>query len=98
MFSDMHAYYQWANFYGDLADLDKVDWGLLQARDFKRDPEDPAKFERYQAEALVHQHLAIDGLLGVVCYTDDTRLDIEREIRARNLTLPAYARAGWHFQ
>jgi hypothetical protein len=32
---------------------DWVDWPLLQKRDFKRDPDDPAKLERYQAEALV---------------------------------------------
>jgi hypothetical protein len=53
LFTDSHAYYQWANYYNNLNDLDKIDWPLLQSRDFKRDPEDPAKFERYQAEALI---------------------------------------------
>lgn len=70
LFTDCHAYYQWADFYADLADLDKIDWTLLQALDFKRDPEDPAKFERYQAEALIHHHLPVSGLLGIVCYTE----------------------------
>ena len=56
IFTDSHAYYSWTNFYTDLKDLDKIDWKILQARDFKRDPNDPAKFERYQAEALVHRH------------------------------------------
>ena len=36
LFTDSHAYYQWADFYADPADLDKIDWPLLQARDFKR--------------------------------------------------------------
>lgn len=97
LFTDSHAYYRWANFYSDLADLDKIDWPLLQARDFRRDPEDPAKFERYQAEALVHGHLPINGLLGVVCYTDRLKQAIEQQIQVRKLKLPVYARSGWYF-
>ena len=97
LFTDSHAYYQWADFYADLADLDKIDWPLLQRRDFKRDPEDPAKFERYQAEALIHQHLPVGGLLGIVCYTEALKQRIEQEVQARNLNLPVYARTGWYF-
>jgi hypothetical protein len=98
LFTESHAYYQWANYYADLADLDKIDWPLLQRRDFKRDPEDPAKFERYQAEALIHQHLPTAGLLGIVCYTELLRQRIERETQARNLDLPVYVRTGWYFR
>ena len=97
LFTDSHAYYQWADFYDDLADLDKIDWPLLQRRDFKRDPEDPAKFERYQAEALIHRYLPVGGLLGIVCYTEALKQRIEQEIQARNLYLPVYARTGWYF-
>lgn len=97
LFTDSHAYYQWANFYSDLADLDKIDWRLLQARDFKRDEDDLAKFERYQAEALVFQHLPISGILGIVCYTEQLKLKIEHQIRSRDLNIPVYARTGWYF-
>lgn len=97
LFTDSHAYYQWANFYDDLTHLDKVDWPLLQRRDFKRDPDDPAKFERYQAEALIHQHLPVEGLLGVVCYTDALKKVIEKTIKTRGLSLPVYARPAWYF-
>lgn len=97
LFTDSHAYYQWADYYSNLADLDKIDWPLLQRRDFKRDPEDPAKFERYQAEALIHQHLPVGGLLGIVCYTEPLKQRIEQEIQAHNLSLPVYARTGWYF-
>jgi hypothetical protein len=97
LFTDCHAYYQWATFYSSLSDLDKIDWPLLQRRDFKRDPDDPVKFERYQAEALVYQHLPVPGLLGIVCYTDALQKNIEQEILARNLTLPVFARTGWYF-
>lgn len=97
LFTDSHAYYQWANFYSNLADLDKIDWPLLQRRDFKRDPEDPARFERYQAETLIHRHLPMEGILGIVCYTEALKQGIERELQTRNLKQPVYARTGWYF-
>ena len=53
---------------------------MLQRRDFRRDPDNPIKFERYQAEALVHRHRPVDGLKGVVCYTDDMKQRIERQL------------------
>ena len=67
VFSNMHAYYQWTNFYNNLNDLNNIDWPLLQNRDFKRDQNDPLKFERYQAEALIHQHCPPTALQGVLC-------------------------------
>ncbi len=97
VFTDSHAYYQWADYYSSLDDLDKIDWSLLQRRDFRRDPEDPAKFERYQAEALIHQRLPVVGLLGIVCYTEALKHRIEQGVQARSLNLPVYARPGWYF-
>jgi len=77
--------------------LGKIDWPLLQTRDFQRDPDDPAKFERYQAEALIHRHLPVNGLLGIVCYTENLKQAIAQQIQMRNLTLPVHARPKWYF-
>ena len=96
-FTDSHAYYQWANYYSSLDRLDKIDWPILQARDFKRDPDDPAKFERCQAEALVHQHMPVSALLGVVCYIPALKQNIEQQVAARGLKLAVHARPGWYF-
>ncbi|MFZ6750286.1 type II toxin-antitoxin system toxin DNA ADP-ribosyl transferase DarT [Undibacterium sp. Ren11W] len=97
VFTDAHAYTDWTDYYSELSDLQTIDWGLLQRRDFKRDDEDPRKMERYQAEALVHQHLPILGLLGIVCYTEALQQNIEQQVQARGLTLPVHARPGWYF-
>ncbi|WP_153099072.1 type II toxin-antitoxin system toxin DNA ADP-ribosyl transferase DarT [Paraburkholderia hayleyella] len=97
LFTDSHAYYEWANYYSGLSDLDKIDWPTLQARDFRRDPDDPAKFERYQAEALIHRHLPVSGLRGVVCYTNEVRQRIENDLLARRLELPVHVRQNWYF-
>lgn len=97
LFTDMHAYYRWATFYNDLAHLDKVDWKLLQARDFKRDENDPAKFERYQAEALIHRHCPVSGLIGIVCYSETGKMQAQAQVAAQGLNLQVHARPGWYF-
>lgn len=98
LFTDCHAYGGLANFYADLAQLDRIDWPLLQRRDFKRDPEDPGKLERYQAEALVYQRLPIAALLGIVCYTDTVRAEIESTMRGLGVALPVHTRPNWYFR
>lgn len=97
LFTDCHAYSGLANFYDDLARLDRIDWPLLQRRDFKRDPEDPGKLERYQAEALVHQQVPLAALLGIVCYTDAVRADIESKMHGLGVALPVHTRPNWYF-
>jgi hypothetical protein len=97
LFTDSHAYYKWASFHSDLSSLDQIDWTLLQRRDFKRDPDDPGKFERYQAEALVHRHLPVEALVGVVCYADGVKLSIDRYLEGRDLKLSVIVKPGWYF-
>jgi len=97
VFTDSHAYYNWANFYTNLDDLALIDWKIIQSRDFRRDPDDPGKFERYQAEALIYQHLPLKMLHGMVCYTDTMKLQLEGWLTQRNLAIPVHTREGWYF-
>lgn len=97
VYTDMHAYYQWASYYSDLSDLDKLDWPILQNRDFARDLNDPAKFERYQAEALVKTHCPIEALLGIACFNNQVELELKQQIAQRNLNLNVFVRSGWYF-
>jgi len=97
LFTDSHAYYRWATYYDDLSHLGKVDWNLLQARDFKRDPDDPAKFERYQAEVLIHRHCPVSGLIGIICYSEAVKMRVDAQVQARGLNLPVFSRPGWYF-
>lgn len=97
VFTDMHAYYQWASFYHDLAELEKIDWTILQARDFSRDMDDPAKFERYQAEALVHRHCPVEALLGIFCYDSTVEHQLNSWLQQRNMNLDVFVRPGWYF-
>lgn len=97
MFTNGHALPEWVDYFRDLANLPAIDWSILQRRDFSRDPEDPRKMERYQAEALVHQHLPVAALIGVVCFTEQIKLQLEEQVQARGLSLKILAKRGWYF-
>lgn len=97
VFSDRHAYLQAARFYDDPARLDVIDWDLLQRRDFKRDAEDPGKFERYEAEALVRDHVPIEALLGLACYDSATRATLQAQMESAEVEMKVIVKPSWYF-
>jgi len=97
VFSDRHAYLSSANFYSGLENLHHLDWGILQQRDFKRDPDDPGKIERYQAEALVHRQAPVEALIGLVCYTDAVSISLKNMVDSRHLQLQVTKQTSWYF-
>ncbi len=97
LFTDRHAYLATAQFLSDLARLDQIDWPRLQQRDFKADPEDPSKKERYQAEALVHKHVPVDALSGFVCYNDDAAAAINKALAERKMASKVVKKPDWYF-
>jgi hypothetical protein len=98
VFTNQHAYPAAAEYFNDLADLGRIDWPLLQARDFRHDPDDPGKKERYQAEALVWRHVPIEALLGVCCYNEEVRAQVQSSIDERTLKVQARVQPNWYFE
>jgi hypothetical protein len=78
--------------------LDEIDWPLLQARNFRRNPDDPEQIERYQAEALVYRHMPISSLISIICYTQAVKIDLDARIQAQGLRLDVRVMQHWYFQ
>lgn len=98
VFTDRHAKLQTAMFFDDDSKLpDAVDFDLLQQRDFKRDPERPDKVERYQAEALAHQHVPVAAILGLGCYTSTIKDQLETTCLDLGATVKVVHRTEWYF-
>jgi hypothetical protein len=97
VFADRHAYLKTAEFFDDLSDLTRIDWKLLQSRDFKRDPNDPGKLERYQAEALISGKVPIDALRSVSCYSNTQVGAIEEAVESAGVELAVQVKPGWFF-
>jgi hypothetical protein len=97
LFTDQHAYPLMATYFSDLASLKEIDWPILQSRNFKHDPDDPAKKERYQAEALIWKHVPVATLQGICCYTTAVEQDLRTEVERRGLALKVAAQRNWYF-
>lgn len=97
LFTDRHALLVAAQFFNNVSQLDKIDWAILQARDFKRDADDLSKVERYQAEALVHRHLPVEALLGVGCYDGAIAAELNEHLAKRKVAMQVAIRPGWYF-
>jgi hypothetical protein len=97
VFTNQHAYPLIAEYFTDLTQLDRIDWPLLQSRNFKHDPDDPGKKERYQAEALISKHVPLEALKGVCCYSRTIEHELKTEIDRRGLVFRAHVQPQWYF-
>ena len=97
LFTNGHAYLQTSQFYTDLARLEDIDWAILRASDFKRDNDDLGKFDRYQAEALVHHHVPVGALLGIASCNGAEAAATQDRVGEAGVDLKVVARPGWYF-
>jgi hypothetical protein len=97
VFTNQHAYVAGTEFYSDVSQLDRIDWTILQQRDFKKTDADPGKGQRYQAEVLVYQSVPMSAILGICCFNDETKVRIEAMTAAANCEVPIHSRPGFYF-
>ena len=98
VFTDRHAYLRAAGFYNDLGELGRIDWELLRQRDFRCDPNDPGKMERYQAEALIHRHMPVSALAGLACYSLQQEERLVAEVEKARHPLKVVVKPDWYFR
>jgi hypothetical protein len=98
VFTNQHACLIDTEFFNDMKDLNRIDWTILQNRDFKHDPDkDPKKKERYQAEALVHKLVPLDALLGIGCHSPEVESCLKNELARRKLNIRTVVQPNWYF-
>jgi hypothetical protein len=95
--ADRHANLKLAKFSIGRAGLSELPWDDWQHRNFRRDPEDPSRFERYQAEALVNGTVPVNALLGIVVYTESVKETVEQMAAEAATEIAVHARPGWYF-
>ena len=95
VFTDRHAFLATARFSADPTDLSWLRWQDIRHSDFARDPEDPGKFEQYQAEAMAYRNVPTEALLGIACSDMGGTATIGQEVARRGLPLKVAQRPGW---
>lgn len=94
--ADRHAALSHTNFASGRHLLSNLPWKDWQNRDYRKDPDRPDKFERYQAEALVHQRLPTEALVGIVAYDQSTKERLQEEAAKAEIDVPISIKAGWY--
>ncbi len=97
LITDRHAALAAAKFTAGASGLERIDWPLLQARDFSRDPNDPGKIERYQAEVLVHRHVPVPALDAIVCRGPSQQAELEQLAGALGCDVDVASKPDWYF-
>jgi hypothetical protein len=95
VFTEGHAVMDYTDFFDDFADLDKIDWPLMNSRYWNDTDADPDRCRRRQAEFLVHGFFPWKLVLGIgVCNTA-----IEQEAReiVKGKTPAVEVRQGWYY-
>lgn len=98
IYTDRHAYLKVAQFFESLDELGEIDWKILQQRDFRHDPDNPEKAERYQAEALIYRHLPVERLAGIVCHGKNEKGTLSRQQEELGMQLDIVAQPSWYFR
>lgn len=77
VFTDGHAIMQFSEFYNNVANLDKIDWPLMQAKLWTDTDEDPDRKRRRQAEFLLHRQCPWSLITGIGVFDETMKLLVE---------------------
>jgi hypothetical protein len=83
--------------YKNLADLNKIDWTIIQQSDFRRDAADTDKTRRYQAEFLVYEHVPAKHIESIHVYDDNAATFVRIEIAKTDLLIPVHVTTAYFF-
>jgi len=97
VFTDQHAYRALAQFFTRVEHLNEIDWKILCASDFARDPDNPQKTDKYQAEALIWKYLPVECLDQIGCHSEGVRDEVRGQLTRRGINVKADTRKGWYF-
>ncbi len=77
VFSDGHGIASFTDWYCDLADLNKIDWEVIQSRYWADTLEDGDRKRRRQAEFLIHRFCPWSLILGIAVLNDKMKKQVE---------------------
>lgn len=94
MFTDRHAVIQYANFYNDLGDLNKLDWKTIKNKYWG---ESVDSREKKQAEFLVHSKLPLDHIYGIGVANDDAISSVRNILNDSEYEPNIKVKKDWYF-
>ena len=99
VFSDGHGIAVFTNWFDDLADLDKVDWSMVEQRYWSDNVNDMDRQRRKQAEFLIHGTCdwVLISEIAVIDGSMKARVDAILADFAESLRQPVVVRNDWYY-
>ncbi len=99
VFSDGHPIVALSRFYDDAAELDKVDWQVMNSRYWKDTEEDVDRERRRQAEFLIHEALPWELVEFLAVKNSDLKRRLEQYLAGEwpGRMKPVRVEPGWYF-
>ncbi len=97
VFTDGHAVIYFTEFYDDLANLDKIDWPLMEARFWNDTPSDGDRKRKRQAEFLVYDACPCLLITAIGVRTNQMHDNVQQILAATNHNIPVIVRRDWYF-
>jgi len=97
VFTDGHGIMDFTEFFVALADLDQVDWPLMQETYWADTDDDSDRKRRRQAEFLVHERFPVSLLRGIGVMNETTKHETESVLAEFGLAIPVAVKPGWYY-
>jgi hypothetical protein len=96
LFTDRHAYLAHKTIFNDYSELDQLSWDIIKDNTWHKEYSALRK-ELKQAEFLIHQHLPVNGISGLVAQNDEIATFVRNEIAGANLPLQVIVKPEYYY-
>ena len=96
-FTDGHAKATISEFYNNLANLNQVDWTIINERMWTNTDSDYDRMRRKQAEFLVKDHVPLGCIEGIAVYNERSKLNVEQIIQRLGINIPVKVKNNFYY-
>jgi len=97
VFTDGHGIMKLSDFYGDLANLDAIDWEVMKATYWSDTDDDPDRKRRRQAEFLVYKEFPWDRIEMIAVMNNQIKIQVEGIISNATQRHPIKVKPNWYY-
>jgi hypothetical protein len=96
VFTDRHAKLEYANFFDNPDDLDKLNWDIIKTEHWGRQYGTDLK-EMKQAECLVHRFVSREAIIGIAVLNQATQAIVNNYLLEFNCQIPVKLKPNFYF-
>lgn len=96
-FTDGHAHMQFSRFYKSPTDLNRLDWDVIPAKQWKRTEDDNDRQRRKQAEFLLYQHVPVEAIISVVVYDQEMADWVKPLLAGAGANFNVHVLPNWYY-